>query len=128
MCRPRGITKAGRQSAHTLDNTGPRRFLVTEFDYGTQDEQAGLLQHLAEFAPLVCVLFSGGKSLHGWFYFAGQSEQRTRRFFEYAVALGADPAMWVRSQFARMPEGRRASGARQTCYYFAPDLVNDSTR
>src|SRR5439155_23646818 len=27
-----GITKGGKQSKHTLENTGPRRFLVIEFD------------------------------------------------------------------------------------------------
>ena len=63
-----GRTKDGKESKHTLDNTGPRRFLICEFDTGTADEHAALLLHLGTFAPLVCAVHSGGKSLHGWFY------------------------------------------------------------
>jgi len=67
-----GTTKAGRESKHALDNTGPRRFLIVEFDTGTTDEHAALLIHLAGYAPLVCAVHSGGKSLHGWFYVGSQ--------------------------------------------------------
>ncbi len=42
-----GCTQDARPSEHTLENTGPRRFLVVEFDTGTTDEQAALLLHLA---------------------------------------------------------------------------------
>ena len=56
---------------HTrLSNTGPRRFLVIEFDSGSFDEHAALLWHLAQYAPLVLAVHSGSKSLHGWFYCA----------------------------------------------------------
>ncbi len=112
-----GITKDGKPSKHTLANTAPRRFLVCEFDQGTIDEQAALLLHLATFAPLVCALHSGGKSLHAWFFVASQPEQKVLKFFKYAVAIGADPATWGRSQFVRMPDGRRANGKRQTVYF-----------
>jgi len=37
-----------------------------------------------------------------------------------AVKLGADPATWSRSQFCRMPDGRRDDGCRQTVFYFNP--------
>lgn len=107
-------------STHTLDNTGPRRFLVVEFDTGTTDEHAALLLHLATRAPLVLVVHSGGKSLHGWFFCAGQTEERLRRFMACAVALGADSATWTRSQFVRMPDGRRDNGNRQTVYFLNP--------
>lgn len=107
-------------SAHTLDNTGPRRFLVVEFDTGTTDDHAALLLHLASRAPLVVAVHSGGKSLHGWFYCASQPEEKLRRFMEYAVSLGADPATWSKSQFVRMPDGTRGSGKRQTVYFFNP--------
>jgi hypothetical protein len=116
-----GITKAGRPSAHTLDNTGPRRFLVIEFDHGTADEQAALHWHLREFAPLVLVVSSGGKSQHGWFNCEGIAEDVTRRFMRYAASLGADPATWTRSQFVRLPQGWRADKqARQDVAYFNP--------
>jgi hypothetical protein len=104
-------------SAHTSDNTGARRFLVCEFDTGGIDHQAALLIHLASYAPLVCVLHSGRKSLHGWFYVCGQPEEKVLKFFRYAVSLGADRATWTRSQFVRMPDGRRDNGMQQTVYF-----------
>ena len=72
-----GQTKNDKESKHTLANTGPRRFLIVEFDTGTTDEHAALLLHLGTFAPLVCVVHSGNKSLHGWFLVAGKLDART---------------------------------------------------
>ncbi|HEY1791264.1 MAG TPA: hypothetical protein VGJ73_24165 [Verrucomicrobiae bacterium] len=112
-----GLTKDGRLSRHTLANTGPRRFLVCEFDTGSADDHAALLLHLATLAPLVCVVHSGGKSLHGWFYAHGRPEAQVEGFFRYAVSLGADPATWTRSQFVRMPDGTRNNGKCQTIFF-----------
>jgi len=102
-----GITKSGKKSAHSLDNTGPRKFLVIEFDEGTYDEHAAILIHLAKQAPLVMALMSGNKSLHGWFYVERSPEKLQLSFMRYAVSLGADPQLWIRSQFARIPDGFR---------------------
>jgi hypothetical protein len=110
MTAPAGLTKEGRQSAHALSNTGLRRFLICEFDTGTPDDHAALLLHLATFAPLVCAVHSGGKSLHGWFLVAGQPDDKILKFFRYAVSLGADRATWTRSQFVRMQDGWRPDG------------------
>jgi hypothetical protein len=118
-----GTTQDGRESAHSLSNTGQRRYLVVEFDQGTVDEHAALLLHLASTAPMTLVVHSGGKSLHGWFYCLGQPEEKLRRFFNYAVSLGADHATWCRSQFCRMPDGLRDGGKRQIVYYFNPELI-----
>ena len=119
-----GLTKAGKPSAHTLANTGPRRFLVIEFDHGTADEQAALHWRLREFAPLVLVVSSGGKSQHGWFNCEGIAEDITLRFMRYAVTLGADPATWTRSQFVRLPQGWRADKeARQEVAFFDPSKL-----
>ena len=112
-----GLTKDGRESKHTLNNTGPRRFLICEFDTGTTDEHAALLIHLAGFAPLVCAVHSGNKSLHGWFYVYDQPDANVEKFFRYAVSLGADRATWTRSQFVRMPDGTRDNGNRQTVFF-----------
>jgi hypothetical protein len=117
MIAPTGLTKDGKQSAHALRNTGPRRFLVCEFDAGTSDEHAALLLHLATFAPMVCAVHSGGKSLHGWFLVADQPDAKVEKFFRYAVSLGADHATWCKSQFVRMPDGKRENGKRQTVYF-----------
>jgi hypothetical protein len=112
-----GKTKTGKISKHTLANTGSRRFLVCEFDTGTMDSHAALLLHLAITAPLVCVVYSGGKSLHGWFFVSGQPEAKVEKFFRYAVSLGADRATWTRSQFVRMPDGMRDNGMLQTVFF-----------
>jgi hypothetical protein len=112
-----GLTKDGKESKHTLNNTGPRRFLICEFDTGTVDEHAALLIHLAGYAPLVCAVHSGGKSLHGWFYVQGEPDAKVEKFFRYAVSLGADSRLWARCQFCRLPDGTRDNGKRQILYF-----------
>jgi hypothetical protein len=119
MTARQGLTREGKLTAHGLSNTGPRRFLVVEFDFDAsnsaeetrllerlavdgrdvRDLCAALLVHLAEKAPLALAVHSGGKSLRGWFYCAGVPEQTVWRTFQYAVSLGADHANWTLSQF-----------------------------
>ena len=118
-----GTTKEGKASKHTLDNTAPRRFMVCEFDTGTPDDHAALLSHLVRYAPLICVVHSGGKSLHGWFLVAGKPDDKIERFFRYAVSLGADRATWTRSQFVRMPDGTRDNGKRQTVFFLNYEIL-----
>ena len=117
MSALKGLTQDGKESAHSLNNTGERRFLVCEFDSGTTDEHAAILIHLAHHAPLVCAVHSGGKSLHGWFLVAKQPGDKVLRFFQHAVSLGADYRLWTRSQFVRIPDGLRDNGKRQTVFY-----------
>ena len=119
-----GRTQDGKESEHSLENTGPRRFLVIEQDAGTVDEQTAILVHLATHrAPLALAVHSGSKSLHGWFFCAGQCENKLHEFMRYAVTLGADRATWVRSQFVRMPDGTRDNGSRQVVYFFNPGVI-----
>ena len=123
-----GRTQAGHLSQHSLEATGPRRFVVIEGDKidGApipKDTQAAILLHLAERAPLALVVDSAGKSLHGWFFCAGADEDKLRRFFAYAVSLGADSGLWTRNQFARMPDGTRDNGKRQSILYFNPEVI-----
>jgi hypothetical protein len=118
-----GVTKGGKKSQHTLSNTGPRRFLVIEQDSGSLDEQAAVLAHLAKKAPLALVVHSGGKSLHGWFFCEGRSEESLRQFMNGAVTIGADSATWPPLQFVRMPDGLRDGGARQVIHYFNPEVL-----
>jgi len=119
-----GQTQEGKESAHSLEATGPRRFLVVEQDIGTVDEQAAILWHLAGRAPPALAVHSGSKSIHGWFYCAGQDEEKILRpFMRYAVSLGACHSTWIRSQFVRMPDGTRADGKRQAVYFFRPEVI-----
>jgi hypothetical protein len=126
MAAVEGRTQEGNLSPRCLDNTGPRRFLVIEFDDKRgEDSQAARLWHLARLAPLVLIVHSGGESLHGWFFCEGQPEPKLHRFMRYAVSIGADKATWTRSQFVRMPDGTRqlrdGSRARQGAIYFNPE-------
>ncbi len=118
-----GKTKDGRISAHTLDNTGARRFLVVEQDIGSPDDQAGVLLYLASKAPLALAVHSGSKSIHGWFYCHGQPEESLHSFMRHAVEIGCDRATWTRSQFVRIPDGTHDNGSRQAVYYFNPEIV-----
>jgi hypothetical protein len=146
----KGKTADGKESEHCLNNTGPRRFLVVEFDFslkardGVTDSEwaplvrgwqangfsvadacAALLTHLSEQAPMALAVHSGGKSIHGWFYCLGQTESTLRRFMDYAHTIGADHATWCKSQFVRMPEGTRDNGKRQAVYFLNPAAVAD---
>jgi len=116
----------GKLSAHTLDNTGPRRFLVLDYDDNAgSDVHAATTVYLQRVSgmPLVLALHSGGKSLHAWFHVANRQESQVRQLMHAACILGADPRMWTRSQFARMPDGIRDNGKRQTVYYFNPEVL-----
>jgi len=123
MTKTLGKNQDGEDSIRCLDCTGPRRFLIVEFDTGTLEEQAALLWHLAYRGPLVMVVHSGGKSLHGWFLCQGTDEELVRQFFRYACRLGADEHNWTRCQFVRLPGGTRDNGARQSIYFYAPELL-----
>ena len=140
-----GTTQTGRTSPKTNANTGPRQYLVIEFDFKpdersedarllgfakqfglntTRDICAALADHLAQIAPLALVIWSGGKSLHCWHPCAGVPEEKLKTLFTYACTLGADPATWTPSQFVRIPCGRNAKTMkRQEVLYFAPGLL-----
>ena len=107
----------GEQTAHSLSNTGPRQNLIVEFDDGaTIDEQAARLIWLSQQRDLRAVVHSGNKSLHGWFK-ALDTEADDAKFFGMAIKLGADPALYLKSQFARMPNGSRDNGNKQQLEY-----------
>jgi hypothetical protein len=150
MSARRGIKADGKESKRCLNNTGPRVYQVVEFDFKEKAEDgrdtpcasmlrrladrevtvrdlcASLLSHLAHYAPLVLVVFSGGKSLHGWFRCAGQPEADVLKFMRSAVGLGADPATACVCQMVRMPDGTRTGGddERQTVHYYDPEVAN----
>jgi hypothetical protein len=84
------------------------------------DACAALHLHLAALLPLVAVVHSAGKSLHGWYYVFDKIDVELRPFMDYAVSLGADHATWLRSQFVRLPDGLRQNGRRQVTYYLDP--------
>jgi len=143
MTAPTGKTQANRESVRCLDNTGQRRFLVVECDFTEESDRplfeqlsnqgasvadlcSTVLCRLAEFAPLVMAVHSGGKSLHGWFSVLNQSETDLKQFMRWACLYGADKATWTRCQLVRLPCSTRDNGNPQSVHYFNADraLVN----
>jgi hypothetical protein len=115
-----GLTQDDTKSMHAKSNTGPRRYIVCDFDEPPPEQHPSIILHLAKYRPLVLALSTGGKSLHAWFP-ATSSSGDDRLFWRLAIALGADPVFYRnRSQFARMPNGTRDNDERQHCIYFDP--------
>jgi hypothetical protein len=145
MTKEIGVKTDGKESHRCLDNTGPRTFIVIEFDItesglwtayvrdwrergiSTIDANVALIIELATKGlprlPLALAVHSGGKSIHAWFPCAGLTEEQTKPFMERAVRLGADKATWTRCQLVRMPDGTRENGNRQRIHYFDPTVV-----
>jgi hypothetical protein len=146
MIKETGPTQDGRESRRCLQNTGPRRFLVTEFDISEEDERwapyvqawkakgisvldanVALLIELARRGlprlPLALAVHSGGKSIHGWYFCEGLTDEQLRPFMVRAVRLGADPATCTKCQLVRMPDGTRDNGKRQQVHFFAPEVI-----
>jgi len=116
MSKAKGITQDGKESMHCLDNCGPRRFCVCDFDEPKSQDHPAIIWQLKKTFDLVMVLSSGGKSLHAWF---NVPEDEEEDFWAAAVPLGADPAlMRNRSSFVRIPYGTRENGNRQMPIYF----------
>ena len=144
-----GRNKSGKVSQRCSENTGPRRYIVLDFDFKAEDETGNptseqpLLNDLREEGrsvtdlcasligfirgstsfPLVLVVHSGGKSLHAWFMVEGHPEEEVREFFEMCVRYGADSVMWTPCQWARMPGGTRGNGNAQTIHFFNPQAI-----
>jgi hypothetical protein len=140
-----GLTQGGRQSQHALSATASRIYLPIEFDFrrhhnnGRPTEFLPLIDgwecegitsvdaccavhwHLKEHLPLVLGVHTGGIGVHGW-YAAFDCDEDTELwpFMRLAYSLGADRVTWVRSQFVRLPGGRRQNGAPQVIYFFDP--------
>jgi len=148
MWQVSGRTQSGEYSEHALEAVAQRVYLVIEFDFAVlehdgqrrtifadlveawerdqisvADACAALLWHLQSLPsapPFVMAVHSGGKSLHGWFNVADWADQQSWPFMRYAYLIGADHVTWCRSQFVRIPEGRRQDGNRQRVFFLDP--------
>ena len=117
MSAKSGLTTDGRISSRCLANVGPVTYQVVEFDQGTLDEQARVHLHLAQMVKLRLVVFSGSKSLHGWYDVRAMSGEMVNQFRCYVAALGADKATFTPCQLVRMPNARRDNGALQEVFF-----------
>lgn len=144
MSKETGLTTDGKVSQRCIDTTGPRQFVVSEFDISEDGDWApyvrdwrnrGITIIDANIAliievttrglprlPLGLMVHSGGKSMHAWCPCSGLTDEQLRPFMARAVRLGADKATWTRCQLVRMPDGTRENGNRQRVHYFAPNV------
>lgn len=119
-----GTNKDGAVSDHTENNTGPKVYQVVEFDTGAIQEHAAILAHLSKRLPLALMVYSGGKSIHGWFYCKDAPLDFLTDFFSDACSLGADPTLWSKSQFSRMPGMTNAkTRKRQAVLYYNSEFT-----
>lgn len=107
-----------RRCHRSAANERGRRYMVVEFDQGSLERQAALLAALhSEAHPLVMVVFSGGKSLHGWFFVQDLPPPKPLQFFQAAARLGCDTSLWDRAKLVRMPGGIRNNQTLQPILY-----------
>lgn len=122
MASPAGLNQEGKLSPRTLDNCGQRKYLVVEFDHASLQNQANFHKFLATQAHLVLLLWSGGKSIHGWY-----ETNHFERFFQLACRLGADPKTWSPAQLVRMPGGlNNETGKVQKVLFSCEKILENS--
>jgi hypothetical protein len=93
-----------------------RRWMIIEGDEGTLEEQFCIHKQLAKSGHLACLLYSGGKSLHGWYAVDDWSEEQRYELFATAIDLGIrDINTWRICQPVRLPAAgtRRISASRR---------------
>jgi hypothetical protein len=125
---PSPMHDAGRGKKFKCDkNTSKRLWQIIEFDSGTREDQLKLLKFLSRYEdwPLGMIVFSGGKSLHGWFGAYEKTEYDIRTFFLEATKLGADRMMRIPSQYCRVPNGTNYKTRRkQQVIYWDEEVIN----
>ena len=130
VCNP--VVRLDTEHPRFKTNIKYRKYVVTEMDSGAWNQQAALIDHLRQYAPLVCVCTSGdtGKSLHAYWSCEGVVQWKVERFFDYCVRLGADFHKWDINGLSRLPKGWRKEhkdgiyhNSRQEIVFFDPSKV-----
>jgi hypothetical protein len=93
----------------------PRRWIVVEDDTLTLEQQYWIHRRVAKrFENLGCVCWSGGKSIHGWYFVEGWPEENCFELYAKAVSLGIrDINQWRICQQVRLPGGYNWRTKRQ---------------
>lgn len=107
-----------RSGSHSRSNASldTRRFLVVESDTLDRDRVGGIFRFLRDNVglPLIAVVNTGGKSLHGWFRYP--DEKTLQELKAILPQLGCDPKMFTASQPARLPGFPRGRGYQELVY------------
>ena len=114
-------------------NVKLRKYMVLEFDYKETDPNGfknaerfnTFAMTMANFAPLVMAVDTGGKSVHYWYEVGETAKSIKDRFFQIACLHGADSRLGVKSQIARLPNtpASKEGRGKQSVIYLDLDRV-----
>lgn len=119
-----GTTKDGKPSYRADDCVAQFRFAVVEFDDMPRDQQIRFWAGVK--LPVVALLDSAGKSVHGWIRIdaadAADWQRRVEcKLFAMLTAIGADGACKNEARLSRMPGHYRTEKSRwQRVLYLNP--------
>jgi len=120
---PNPLDPKGRIATRCNANVKARPYMLLEID-GKDDAAVERFTtfalELARFVPLALAVATGGKSIHFWFDARAAKPSEVSAMFALACLHGADKALGVRSQIARMPNvsaGEEGRGAQRVLYY-----------
>jgi hypothetical protein len=95
------------------------RWLVIESDRGSLEQQFWIHKRLARhYGNLGCICYSGGRSLHGFYFVEGWNAEERFELFAEAISLGVnDINSWRICQPCRLPGAwNRKTGRKQQIY------------
>ncbi len=119
-----GLTKEGKPSYRADDCVAQFRFAVVEFDEMRRDQQIRFWAGVK--LPVVALLDSAGKSVHGWIKINAVNTADWQRrvegnLFAMLTAIGADKACKNEARLSRMPGHYRTEKQRwQRVLYLNP--------
>jgi hypothetical protein len=108
--------------ARSNNNVIARPFLVVESDVLTKDQVGAVFKWLKDDCglPLVAIVDTAGKSLHGWFQYPAD-DAMVKNLKLVLPALGCDPKLFTPSQPVRLP-GALRDGKYQKLVYLAGNV------
>lgn len=119
-----GKTKSGNPSFRSDDCISSHRYAILEFDGISIKDQLAFWAVID--LPVVALIHSGKKSIHGWIRvdckdaLEWEQEIENKLFPEYLIPLGIDRACKNESRLSRCP-GHFRDGKLQELFYLAPE-------
>lgn len=96
------------------ENVLERKYLVIESDVLTQDQICAVFNFCRKFMNLRAVIYTGGKSLHGWFNFPSMPTIDILK--QLLPPMGCDPALFKPAQPVRLPGVKRGEKMQSLLY------------
>jgi len=96
------------------ENVVKRKYLVVESDKLNQEKICAVFKFCSQFMKLRAVVYTGGKSLHGWFDFPSDAVFQVLK--QILPSLDCDQALFKPSQPVRMPGVPRGTKIQSLLY------------